>query len=114
MEMVRTAQHGGEVLTIASGAAVTVFDGRSFEMLKSFPMPINFLHEGGASMHPSGNQFVAGGSDVEVRVFDAGTGAELECLKGHHGPVRCVRYSPDGERFATGSEDGTIRLWDAK
>lgn len=112
MEVVRTEQHGGEVLTIASGATVSIFDGRSFEMINSFAMPINFLHEGGASMHPSGTRFVAGGSDVEVRMFDAGSGVELECLKGHHGPVRCVRFSPDGERFATGSEDGTIRLWD--
>jgi serine-threonine kinase receptor-associated protein len=38
--------------------------------------------------------FVAGGSDVEVRVFDSATGSELECHKGHHGPVRCVRFSP--------------------
>lgn len=82
-----------------------------FALLHAFAMPISFAEEGGASLHPSADKFIAGGSDTWVRVFDAHSGAMLECHKGHHGPVRCLRYSPRGESFATGSEDGTIRIW---
>lgn len=44
-------------------------------------MPINFFNEGGASLHPSGDRFIAGGSDLWVRVFDFKTGEQMECLK---------------------------------
>ncbi|KAI0303405.1 WD40 repeat-like protein [Multifurca ochricompacta] len=65
-----------------------------------------------ASVHPIlKDRFVTGSTrDEWVRVHNI-TGEEYEVLKGHHGPVHCIEYSPDGELFASGSEDGTIRLW---
>ncbi|KAL5490378.1 hypothetical protein ACEPAI_5211 [Sanghuangporus weigelae] len=64
-----------------------------------------------ASLHPIlQDRFVTGSlGDQWVRIHGAVEGEEREILKGHHGPVHCIEFSPDGQMFASGS--GTIRLW---
>lgn len=81
---------GTPILTVAADSFVYFFDlsaaivGDTTHLLvKKHRMPIHFRDEGGASLHPSGKIFIAGGSDLWVRVFDFNTGKELECNKGH-------------------------------
>ncbi|MBA0626021.1 hypothetical protein Godav_003754 [Gossypium davidsonii] len=99
----------GRYITTADGATVKFWDADHFGLVKSYNMPCTVES---ASLEPKyGNKFIAGGEDMWVRVFDFHTGDETACNKGHHGPVHCVRFSPGGESYASGSEDGTIRIW---
>ncbi|KAF2297603.1 hypothetical protein GH714_000144 [Hevea brasiliensis] len=98
----------GRYITTADGSTVKFWDANHFGLVKSYNMPCNVES---ASLEPKlGNKFVAGG-DMWIHVFDFNTGEQIGCNKGHHGPVHCVRFSPGGESYASGSEDGTIRIW---
>ena len=39
-------------------------------------------------------------------------GSQLATLAGHSWIVTCAAFSPDGARLATGSQDGTCKIWD--
>src|SRR5262245_59369155 len=55
------------------------------------------------------------GIGLLVAVLSAGAwAAEARLmLEGHRDAVTCLAYAPDGKTLATGSKDGTVRLWDA-
>ncbi|KEH21371.1 stomatal cytokinesis defective protein, putative [Medicago truncatula] len=56
---------------------------------------------------------VSGSDDQSVLVWDKQTTQLLEELKGHDGPVSCVR-TLSGERVLTASHDGTVKMWDVR
>ncbi|KAI9117443.1 hypothetical protein K1719_011609 [Acacia pycnantha] len=99
----------GRYIVTADGSTVKFWDANYYGLVKSYDMPCTVES---ASLEPKyGNKFVAGGEDMWVRLFDFHTGHEIACNKGHHGPVHCVRFSPGGESYTSGSEDGTVRIW---
>jgi WD40 repeat protein len=40
-------------------------------------------------------------------------GTSIQAVLPHEGPVNSVAFSPDGSRIVSGSQDGTVRVWDA-
>jgi serine-threonine kinase receptor-associated protein len=101
--------HDSSVLTIAVGQSVAFVNQYSLELMHSFDMGRDIET---ASLHPLHKRtFIAGGSDVSVRIYDVDSGAEMAEKRGHHGKVHCLRFAPGGATFSSGADDATIRLW---
>jgi WD40 repeat protein len=70
--------------------------------------------------NPRGSNFVSGSfndipySDSPIKIWDAETGQETLNLTGHTKSVRSIRYNYDGSQIISCSDDGTIKIWDAR
>jgi len=95
--------------------------GRELLTLKGHTKRVNSV-----SWSPDGNRLATGSFDGTAKVWEAAGGRVLFTLKGHTGEVgsvswspidqplaMSVSWSPDGTRLATGSGDGTAKVWDA-
>jgi len=107
--------------TASRDGTAKLFDAHNYTLLKTYNVgrPINTV-----SLSPLKDEvLVAGGQSAEsvtttrvdsaqfrVRFFHLIFEEELGSIQGHFGPVNVVSYSPDGKGFASGGEDGYVRV----
>lgn len=61
---------------------------------------------------PDGRRVATASWDRTARIWDLGTGREVDRLSGHTERITSVAVSPDGRLLASGGEDRAVRLWD--
>lgn len=66
------------------------------------------------SLGPDPNVFVTGACDSTAKVWDIRTRRCVQTFVGHESDVNAVQFFPNGEAFATGSDDASCRLFDLR
>jgi len=108
-------------ITASSDHTAKLYDSKTLKCLKTFQSdrPLN-----SASISPLMNHVIVGGGQEAMNVtitssrvghFEADFyhtvySEFLGSVKGHFGPINTLAFSPDGKSYASGSEDGYIRL----
>lgn len=104
--------------TFASGSwdkTVKFWDAETGQMETSFPVAYEQLNLMLMTLSPDG-RYLAAPEDNVVKVWDLSTPPPWKAvdLKGHSKSVTSIAFSVNGSWVASGSWDGTVRLWDLK
>ena len=108
---ISAAGKGGPLVTAAADGTIVSWDPASgAEQKRSRPMPGRLAT---LAMSPDASLLLAGFATGKAVLSELGAERELAILGRHPGAVSAVAIAPTRKYAATGSADGTIRLWNA-
>lgn len=118
------AIHSAETSLMATEhMSVSSEDALRTALRAALPRPLFSLENGGyraGAINSSGTLLAVSGEHAErppgwVALIDMSPGRlgeEVALLEEHSSLVRALDFSPDGGQLASGSSDGTVRIWD--
>ena len=105
------SRRGNVLFTASLDGSVRAWDLLRYRNFRTFtaPSPLGWSC---LAVDPSGEVVAAGSHDTDaVHVWSVQTGALLDRLAGHEGPVSSLAFTPDGAALVSGSWDNTVRVW---
>ena len=109
------------IITASSDHTAKIYDTKTLQLLKTFTSdrPLN-----AAGLSPLFNHVIVGGGQEAMNVtvtsakvghfetdfYHTVYGDFLGSVKGHFGPINTLAFNTNGKSFASGAEDGYIRL----
>jgi WD40 repeat protein/serine/threonine protein kinase len=102
------SRDGRRMVSADFSSLARVWDTASFKEIRTFR-----AFAGVVALSPDGRRivFTAEGASVHIRDVDSGEEV-LPPFHAHDVPIVTVAFTPDGKQVATGSWDGTVKVWD--
>lgn len=112
---------GTMFITASKDSTAKLFDSDNLMLLKTYRTE---RHVNSAAISPIMDHVVLGGGQDAMDVTTTSTRSgkfdsrffhlvfeeEFGRVKGHFGPINSIKFHPDGKSFATGGEDGYVRI----
>ncbi|KIX09670.1 uncharacterized protein Z518_00751 [Rhinocladiella mackenziei CBS 650.93] len=102
---------GNILFTSSLDGSVRAWDMLRYRNFRTFTAPTR-LSFSCLAVDPSAEVVCAGSHDsFDIHLWSVQTGALLDQLSGHEGPISTLAFTPDGRYLVSGSWDHTIRVW---
>ncbi|KAL2409050.1 Periodic tryptophan protein 2-like protein [Exophiala dermatitidis] len=105
------SKRGNVLFTSSLDGSVRAWDMLRYRNFRTFTAPTR-LSFSCLAVDPSAEVVCAGSHDsFDIHLWSVQTGALLDQLSGHEGPISTLSFTPDGRYLVSGSWDHTIRVW---
>lgn len=105
------SKRGNVLFTSSLDGSVRAWDMLRYRNFRTFTAPQR-LPFSCVAIDPAAEIVCAGSHDsFDIHLWSVQTGALLDQLSGHEGPISTLAFTPDGRMLVSGSWDRTIRTW---